>query len=334
MNVYMLLMCFWHTTHSAIRYSSFKRVQNLSLSDYEDNMLAVEKNVYTTVIECSSKCQTGCLSYAYNKDTKECKTYTRAMCEGHNVNLSSVIQMYTKTSDDSACSKPNGCPSTGDCVIKDLECPMFYMDPVTLHRTRYMSRDNLTVYNGGQVSTNNYVKGTNYVTFYEGVQASRVITNTQVIYFETQIYYRIKHDLLATNVVFEIALATEDAINKKVDHVSRQEGAWSVIAYKSNTEVALFFKSDGGSERYRQTLGQITSGTEKHLTLGFFVNRVDGTISVFDIIRNTTIYTFTGVDRNEDLWPLFSGHQAFKLDVHIRLKTEMNINSLPCLCCK
>lgn len=229
--------------------------------------------------------------------------------------------------------KPTGCPSTGDCTIQGLQCPMFFMDPRTLHRTRYMSRDNLTVYNGGQFSTNNYVKGTNTDRNYEGAQGSRVITNTQVIYFETQIYYRIKHKLDATNVVFEVALATEDVINNR-DHVSKEKGAWSVIAHKSNTRVVLFFKSNGGSERYRQTLSEITSGTEKYLTLGFFVNRVNGTIAVFDIIRNSKLYTFTGVDRDKDLWPVFSGHQAFKLDVHIRLNTEMNINSLPCLCCR
>ncbi|XP_069103112.1 uncharacterized protein [Argopecten irradians] len=89
--------------HATITSSSFKRVHNVSLSDYEGYVLAVEKNVYNR-IECSSKCQTDCLSYSYNKETKECKTYTKALCDGNSVNLSSVIQMYTKKSDDSACS--------------------------------------------------------------------------------------------------------------------------------------------------------------------------------------------------------------------------------------
>ncbi|XP_069102170.1 angiopoietin-related protein 7-like [Argopecten irradians] len=102
MNVYMLLMCFWYTANATITSPSFKREHNVSLSDYEGYVLAVEKNVYNR-IECSSKCQTDCLSYSYNKDTKECKTYTKALCDGNGVNLSSVIQMYTKKGADSAC---------------------------------------------------------------------------------------------------------------------------------------------------------------------------------------------------------------------------------------
>ncbi|XP_069108034.1 fibrinogen-like protein A [Argopecten irradians] len=100
----MLLMCFWYTAHAKIRSSSFRRVHNVPHSDYEGHVLAVVENVYNTVIECSSKCQTDCLSYSYNKETKECKTYTKALCDGNSVNLSSVIQMYTKKSDDSVCS--------------------------------------------------------------------------------------------------------------------------------------------------------------------------------------------------------------------------------------
>ncbi|XP_069102072.1 fibrinogen-like protein A [Argopecten irradians] len=105
--------------YSTITYSSFKRVHNVSLSDYEGYVLAVEKKVHNTVIECSSKCQTDCLSYSYNKETKVCKTYTKAMCDGHNVNLSSATE-YTKMTDEAAsltsCSKL--CPANSSGVYR------------------------------------------------------------------------------------------------------------------------------------------------------------------------------------------------------------------------
>ncbi|XP_033760050.1 uncharacterized protein LOC117342149 [Pecten maximus] len=224
----------------------------------------------------------------------------------------------------------NGCPTSDYCMIKGLICPSFYMDPATLHTIRYLSQDNLTLFNGGQGSTG-LLKGTNRNRSYEGVQGSRVITNTQIIYFETEIYYRIKRDLSSTNLVFEVAFATETAIGKS-HYVGRQMEAWSVNAHNNGSTkgVALFFKSNRGSILHSERLSDATSGAERNLILRFIINRVDRTIDVFYINTIKKVFTFRDVDGDQDLWPVFGVYQANKINGRIRLNSRRDITSFHC----
>ncbi|OWF39266.1 uncharacterized protein LOC110465253 [Mizuhopecten yessoensis] len=222
-----------------------------------------------------------------------------------------------------------GCPLSDNCAVFGLECPRIFMDPATLF-TRFLSRDKLTMSNRQVDNTYEGQTRGDLNRVYEGVQGSIGITNRQKMYFETDIYYRIEKDLSATNLVFEVAFATEKAIAKS-HYVGRQNEAWSINAHNSfNQGVTLFFKSNGGSIGHSEILSDATSGTERYLKLGFFINRVDRTIAVFDINMNRKIYTFTNVDGSQELWPVFGVYQATKTFVRFRLNTASDITSVPC----
>ncbi|XP_069104296.1 uncharacterized protein [Argopecten irradians] len=243
--------------------------------------------------------------------------------------LPELIAMETSHSTD----ERNACPSSSGCTITELQCPRFYLDPSTLHGSRYMSTDNRNLFNGEYDDTENLVKGTVTTQSYQGARGSRLITNSQILYFEAEIFYRIKQDLTATNLVFEVAFATEGAIGKSF-YTGRQNETWSVNAHNfhSTPGVTLFFKSNGGKVMHSEKLSAATSGTQKNLTLGFFVYRVNRVITVFDINRNRKVYTFTDVDPDQNLWPVFGVYQPGKLDTRIRLNTQKDINSVPCIC--
>ncbi|XP_021374302.1 uncharacterized protein LOC110463774 isoform X2 [Mizuhopecten yessoensis] len=205
--------------------------------------------------------------------------------------------------------------------------PRFLMDPATLYSC-FLSSDKLTLSNRRRGSTYDWPAVTDRK--YIGVQGSSVITNLQTIYFETDIYYRIDQDLSSANLVFEVAFATEEAIGESY-YVSRQKGAWSINAHNSDTQgVTLFFKSNGGNITHSEILSDATSGTDKYLKLGFFINRVDRTIAVFDINMNRKISTFTNVDESRELWPVFGVYRATETFVRLRLNTERDISSVPC----
>ncbi|XP_033760056.1 uncharacterized protein LOC117342151 isoform X2 [Pecten maximus] len=224
----------------------------------------------------------------------------------------------------------NGCPIQSNCAVSGLECPRFYMDPTTLYSAA-LSRDKLTLSNRQLENTYDWPTGTDPTRVYQGVTGSRPITNSQKMYFETDIFYQIEEKLTATNLVFEVAFATENAIGESY-YVGKQKEAWSVNAHNNGSTqgVTLFFKSNGGSIKYSERLSDATSGTEKNLTLGFFLNIIDKSITVFDIKKSKTIYTFTEVDRLAGLWPVFGVYQARKTYVRIRLNTQRDIISAPC----
>ncbi|XP_021347378.1 uncharacterized protein LOC110446517 [Mizuhopecten yessoensis] len=223
----------------------------------------------------------------------------------------------------------NGCPLSDNCAVFGLECPRIFMDPATLH-TRFLSRDKLTISNRQVDNTYEGQTRADLNRVYKGVQGSTAITNRQKLYFETDIYYQIEKNLSATNLVFEVAFATEKAIAQS-HYVGRQKEAWSINAHSSVTQgVTLFFKSNGGNIMHNESLSDATSGTEKYLKLGFFINRVDRIITVFDINMNRKIYTFTNVDESRELWPVFGVYQATKTFVRLRLSTASDITSVPC----
>ncbi|XP_060075151.1 uncharacterized protein LOC132554842 [Ylistrum balloti] len=228
--------------------------------------------------------------------------------------------------------RTNGCPTSKSCVIRDLQCPRFYMDPATLNTQKaYLSSDKLTLTNRRMNTSYEWPVGT--ARKHQGARGSIVFTNTDKIFFEADIFYRIEANLSSTNLVFEVAFATEKAIGKS-HYVGRQNGAWSISAHNSGREgVKLFFKSNGGSIVYNETLSNANSGTEKNLKLGFYINRVARIISVFDIGMNRKIYTFIDVDDQQALWPVFGVYQASKTDVRLILNTQENISRLPCDVC-
>ncbi|XP_033760052.1 uncharacterized protein LOC117342150 isoform X2 [Pecten maximus] len=217
--------------------------------------------------------------------------------------------------------------ATSDCPTSG---PRFDMDPTTLYRSWYLSRDNLTLFNTRPDNIYGLQRRPNGNRVYWGVQGSRVITNTQIIYFETEIYYRIKRDFSSTNLVFEVAFATETAIGKS-NFVGLQMGAWSVNAYKSPTSpiVTLQVRSKG-SVMHDEKISDSTAGTEKYLVLGFFINRVDRTIAVFDINMNRKVFTLTDVDGDQDLWPVFGVYNPYEVYAHLQLITQKDITTYPC----
>ncbi|XP_069105309.1 uncharacterized protein [Argopecten irradians] len=224
----------------------------------------------------------------------------------------------------------SGCPLSDVCTIDGLICPRFHMDPSTLHSLLYLSRDNLTLFNGGQDNTDDLIKGTDQSRVYKGVQGSSPITNTQKVYFEVEIFYRIKQTLDGNDLVFEIGLSKEDSIDERTV-IAGQKGTWSIYAAtNTNLQNINFEIHSNGSFEQLYELSDVTSGTEINSTLGFYVNRLDRVITVIDINKNSTVYTFTDVDGNQDLWPVFGGYNPHKVSVRLRLNAQKDISSFPC----
>ncbi|XP_021376641.1 uncharacterized protein LOC110465263 isoform X1 [Mizuhopecten yessoensis] len=217
--------------------------------------------------------------------------------------------------------------------IKHLfECPLsksgprFVMDPATLFLS-FLSKDKLTLSNRRLESSHDWPAVNDRK--YKGAQGSTVISSRQTMYFETDIYYRIERDLGERNLVFEVGFATEKAIGEGL-YVGGKKGGWSIFAYNFTQGVTLCSQFKGEKFLTLKTLSDATYGTEKYLKLGFFINRVDRSIGVFDINMNRKIYTFTNVDGSQELWPVFGVYSTTKAIVRLRLNVERDIISVPC----
>ncbi|XP_021376642.1 uncharacterized protein LOC110465263 isoform X2 [Mizuhopecten yessoensis] len=219
-----------------------------------------------------------------------------------------------------------GCPASDKCTGLGLECPRFVMDPATLFLS-FLSKDKLTLSNRRLESSHDWPAVNDRK--YKGAQGSTVISSRQTMYFETDIYYRIERDLGERNLVFEVGFATEKAIGEGL-YVGGKKGGWSIFAYNFTQGVTLCSQFKGEKFLTLKTLSDATYGTEKYLKLGFFINRVDRSIGVFDINMNRKIYTFTNVDGSQELWPVFGVYSTTKAIVRLRLNVERDIISVPC----
>ncbi|XP_033725309.1 fibrinogen-like protein A [Pecten maximus] len=98
MDAYIILLYFACPAR-ALLTSSFTRVFHVPLSDYVDNVLAVDKSS-SSPIECATTCDVNCYSFTHDEETRECKTYSKELCTDVGVNQSSVIQTFVRKRKD------------------------------------------------------------------------------------------------------------------------------------------------------------------------------------------------------------------------------------------
>ncbi|XP_060064849.1 microfibril-associated glycoprotein 4-like [Ylistrum balloti] len=92
--------------------SSFKRVFNVSLTDYNGDILVVHEKIVSP-IKCASECENHCLAIAYDPQTRECITYGREISTGDSP--LSARKVYSKRAHlyPSDCSEVNPISNSG-----------------------------------------------------------------------------------------------------------------------------------------------------------------------------------------------------------------------------
>ncbi|XP_021379384.1 angiopoietin-related protein 7-like [Mizuhopecten yessoensis] len=90
------------------------------MAEYANNVLTTYNN-NTNYVDCAKVCKTDCVSFAYDPETKECKTFTKMFCRNYTATKSPNILMFAKM-DRELKNSPADCSE----VNTDVYCSGIY----------------------------------------------------------------------------------------------------------------------------------------------------------------------------------------------------------------
>ncbi|XP_021379368.1 angiopoietin-related protein 7-like [Mizuhopecten yessoensis] len=111
LSILWLVLAFYTREHSA---SSFARVLRVSTEEYANNILTTYDNK-TNYVDCAKVCKTDCVSFTFDPQTKECKTFAKMFCQNDTASKSTKAMMFAKM-DRELHSNPADCSEVNPAV--------------------------------------------------------------------------------------------------------------------------------------------------------------------------------------------------------------------------
>lgn len=167
--------------------------------------------------------------------------------------------------------------------------------------------------------------------------ANKPVKPKQDICFDVDVQYKIIKDLGSKEMIFEVAVTNKMTLSSN----TWDETGWSFGAIASRTAETIpqsFIQGllgyRGPDPQYKVILGvwrkkdrkreiQIGYGTAGGQFSGSYrvsIKRSRRTLTITDNNRKPTVYTFTDLEEDEDVWPSFGVYNSSKVEVSLTLK--------------
>lgn len=206
-------------------------------------------------------------------------------------------------------------------ILKDVKRPVLLFDREKAHKDVTVSPDGTTFLNS---ATSNVVETTpsKRLQKYKGVMGNMSFKSPGVFYYEINSRYRIRRPLEKCNLVFEVGLSRQDAIDNR-HHVEGQPFAWSLIgAHHNDCDAICLHIAHGNQCLYHKTLSKNEPGNTMEMTFGFLLDTTKGFWKVFDCEEGEQICVIDGIDTSEPLWPVVAGYNPYQVDVTMNMRTN------------
>ncbi|OWF35784.1 uncharacterized protein LOC110442524 [Mizuhopecten yessoensis] len=170
--------------------------------------------------------------------------------------------------------------------------------------------------------------GNNTLENYYGVRGSLPLKHPDTVCFEVDAYYSIYFNLTGRNLLFEIGIGRDSAIDNSHYIGWEPDFTWSFVVSRDDVTGRVKSACQSQQKSNDETdVGNSTAGTQHHMELGIRVNMADGTMMVIDRSSLAIICNFTNIDVTKNLWPMFGVYAKSSTDVVVTLRHSFLLSS-------
>lgn len=233
--------------------------------------------------------------------------------------ISSVAEVCFLKSSFQSRERPGN--SNAEFAVQD-----FKFDRSTLHRYRYISKDDRTLSN--YKFSKNMVMGNGSFRKYQGARGTRPFSRFERVYYEIDVYYKIVSNSSDDLLVFELGFSSNDTIDDHI-YIGYQPESWSFYAVENeaSNSIDVGVQVSQESTHTIKTLSPATENTTFQGTFAFFVNGPQREIMCFERRDNVLeqLHIFTNVYFVQQIYPVFGLYNPKYYHVNLNLKTKKAI---------